>query len=88
MTSDPDMNSQQCQFVDVRLEEVQNTNIAARQSKNLEDEEDEDDVTQLCCSQDREAIINSILKQNCQAIVDIDGLVSSFKSTLKKSRCT
>lgn len=32
MTSDPDMNSQQCQFVDVPLEEVQNTNIAARVS--------------------------------------------------------
>lgn len=30
MTCDPDMNSQQCQFVDVPLEEVQNTNIAAR----------------------------------------------------------
>ncbi|KAK2573333.1 Uncharacterized protein P5673_000979, partial [Acropora cervicornis] len=53
--SDPDMNSQQCQFVDVPLEEVQNTNIAARQSKNLEDDKA---LTQLCCSQDREAIIN------------------------------
>ncbi|XP_029185622.2 uncharacterized protein C5orf34 homolog isoform X3 [Acropora millepora] len=79
------MNSQQCQFVDVPLEEVQNTNIAARQSKNLEDDKA---LTQLCCSQDREAIINSILKQNCQVIVDIDGLVSSFKSSLKKSSCT
>ncbi|XP_067037507.1 uncharacterized protein C5orf34 homolog isoform X6 [Acropora muricata] len=78
------MNSQQCQFVDVPLEEVQNTNIAAR-SKNLEDDKA---LTQLCCSQDREAIINSILKQNCQVIVDIDGLVSSFKSSLKKSSCT
>lgn len=56
-----------------------------QQSKNLEDDKA---LTQLCCSQDREAIINSILKQNCQVIVDIDGLVSSFKSSLKKPSCT
>lgn len=84
MTSDPDMNGQQCQFVDVPLEEIQNTNNAAR-SKNLEDDKA---LTQLCCSQDREAMINSILKQNCQVIADIDGLISSFKSSLKKSSCT
>lgn len=56
-----------------------------QQSKNLEDDKA---LTQLCCSQEREAIINSILKQNCEVIVDIDGLVSSFKSSLKKSSCT